>query len=356
MTTPEMTSNRIIYNAGSKSAEIYIYDIIGPSWAGMVDAKSFSETLASMSDVKQIDIRINSPGGDVFQAHAIYNALHRHQAKKIVYVDGIALSAASEIAMSGDEIHIAENALMMIHEGASSIENARAEDLRKHADLLDTVNRSIVKVYADRTGRTVEEIKDWMADETWMDASTAIEMGFATKVVPNKSIAARVDLKSFKNVPDWCRKALSNFEVKNEMTTSNTTEKPVEQVAEKPVEKTVENKVDINEVRAHAIEQERKRVSSINALCAKAKCPDLAERFINEGLSMDDVNRKLLERLIADNVPIGDGGNTAIENKKQDDPKAKYKAEYLEFKNMHDRLGVTEEMYVKSRELEESRK
>jgi ATP-dependent Clp endopeptidase proteolytic subunit ClpP len=182
-------------------AEILIYDEIDPLWG--TGAKEFARGLKELGEVTTIHVRINSPGGDVFDGLAIYNQLAQHSAKVIVHVDGLAASIASVIAMAGDVIDLAENALIMIHD-PWLMTAGTAADLRASADLLDTVAASIVNTYAARTGRDVEEIRPLMAAETWMDATEAVGQGFADQVTEAKRMAARFDPLAFgfKNTPD----------------------------------------------------------------------------------------------------------------------------------------------------------
>ena len=190
-----------ISNKG-ETAEIYMYDEVGPSWLGMVGAKGLADELKAMSDVKEIRVNINSPGGDVFEGLSIYNLLVKHPAKIKVSIDGMAASIASIIAMAGDEIEMAENALMMIH-NPWAITAGDADELRKLAETMDQVKDSLLKVYADRTGGEAEEISDMMNAETWLSSAEALERGFATSISENKSVSAQYDPKKygFRNAP-----------------------------------------------------------------------------------------------------------------------------------------------------------
>ena len=173
-----------IKNKG-ETAEIFMYDEVGPSWMGMVGAGGIADELRHMESVKNITVRINSPGGDVFEGLAIYNLLKNHEAKVKVVIDGMAASIASIIAMAGDEIEIAENALVMIH-NPWAITAGDADELRKLAETMDQVKDSLLKVYADRTGGDTDDISAMMNEETWLSSEEAVEKGFATSVSQNK--------------------------------------------------------------------------------------------------------------------------------------------------------------------------
>lgn len=184
------------------AAEIYIYGAIGGDWMGEgITAKDFSDQLKSLGNVKTIDVRVNSEGGDVFDGRTIHTLLKTHPAKICMYVDGIAASAASLIAMAGDTITMADGSFMMIHQ-AWTMAGGRAVDLRKTADLLDQVNESLVTTYAARTKIDSKKIRKMMDDETWMESSDALALGFCDCVSEPLRVAACVNNPSkFKNLP-----------------------------------------------------------------------------------------------------------------------------------------------------------
>ena len=181
------------------NAEIFIYDVIGEDfWGDGVNAKSFATDVKNLK-VDAIDIHINSPGGSVFDGVAIYNLLKQHKAKVNVTIDGMALSIASVIAMAGDTITMAENAMMMIHD-PWTMTMGSAEDFRKEADTLDKVKSSLITSYG-RTGMDSEKIADLMSEETWMTAADAVEMGFADSTSEKVSFSNSFDLSRFKHTP-----------------------------------------------------------------------------------------------------------------------------------------------------------
>jgi HK97 family phage major capsid protein len=180
----------------NKEAEIFIYEEIGEGWYGGVSAKKFAEDLKALGDLSKITLRLNSPGGDVFDGNTIYNILKQHAASVSVYIDGLAASIASVVAMAGDEILIADNALIMVH-NPSTFTVGYAEDLRKTADLLDKIGGTIIGVYAKRTKQDESKIKDLMTAETWMNAEEAVQNGFADQIVDAVPVAAHYDLNKF---------------------------------------------------------------------------------------------------------------------------------------------------------------
>ncbi len=183
--------------ARGSGAEVAIYDEIG---AHGVSAKGFLAELGALPDAAPIDLRLNSPGGSVFDAVAIHNALKRHAGTVTVWIDGIAASAASYVAMAGDEIVMPENAFLMIHDPAGLVMGTAA-DMRAMAEALDKVKGSLVAGYAGRSGRDAEEIAALMAAETWFDAKDALNAGLATRIAEPVRMAARFDIARFRNAP-----------------------------------------------------------------------------------------------------------------------------------------------------------
>ncbi len=171
---------------GETDAEISIYDSIG---GYEINAKQFAEDLKGL-DVDTIHLRINSPGGSVIDGNAIFNALKRHSAKVITHIDGLAASMASVIAMAGDEVHMADNALLMIH-NPWTVSMGDADDLRADADLLDKMRDIILTSYG-RSQYSAEELIDLMDAETWMTAQEALDAGFIDTIETGLRAAAEL--------------------------------------------------------------------------------------------------------------------------------------------------------------------
>jgi len=185
-------------NEGEKRAALYLYDEI--SYWTFNDADTFRRRLNAL-DADVIDLHINSPGGSVFEGVAIYNLLLAHKAKVIVHIDGLAASIASVIALAGDEIHIAENAMVMIH-NPSAFVWGEADDCRKMADSLEAVKAAILNTYESRTNLGRPELASAMDSETWYGADDAVSHGFASKKVSAQKIAAKWDAADFSNLPE----------------------------------------------------------------------------------------------------------------------------------------------------------
>lgn len=164
-------------------------ELVASGGAGTL--QEFETALEALGSVKKIQLSIFSEGGDVFTGMAIHNLLVRHPAKKTCVIDGICASAATYPALACQDIQIPANAWMMIH-GSEGCCCGNAAELRDYADMLDSVNASIINLYVARTGKSAEEITAMIEEETWMDGAKAKELGFADTVIePLQNLAAR---------------------------------------------------------------------------------------------------------------------------------------------------------------------
>lgn len=203
-----------IFSAVKNSAnelEVMLYDEIGYDFwtGGGITAKDVADQLKAAGTVSRIALRINSPGGDVFEGSAIYSQLSKSGIPVDVYIDGLAASAASFIAMVGRTVSMGDNAMMMIH-NPWSIEMGDANDMRKCADTLDKVRDSMLPAYMRRYNGTEDEFKTLLDAETWLTAADCKACGLADEITtPDtatqaraKSVAATFDLSVFKNTPE----------------------------------------------------------------------------------------------------------------------------------------------------------
>jgi ATP-dependent protease ClpP protease subunit len=183
------------------SGDLLIFGEIGDEYSESgVTVKRVNDAILAVGSQDPITVRINSGGGDAFAGVAIYNMLVQHPARIIVNIEGAALSAASVIAMAGDEIKMAENAIFMIHDPRMWAGGV-STDMRKAADLLDKVAGQIRDTYVARTGLDADKVEKLMAAETWLDAEEAFELGFITEIVEAKQVAAQFDPSVFNSVP-----------------------------------------------------------------------------------------------------------------------------------------------------------
>jgi ATP-dependent protease ClpP protease subunit len=182
--------------AATGRTSVLVYGHIGSSWFDEdgVTAASFARELAGIGD-GGIDLHLNSGGGSVFDAIAMHAALLNHESDVVSYVDGIAASAASFLAMAGDEIVIEKPAKMMIHD-ASGLVLGNKRDMREMADVLDELDGTIADIYADRTGKPASVWAAAMEQETWYGSAEAVKAGLADRVANDNNKAAPEDLRS----------------------------------------------------------------------------------------------------------------------------------------------------------------
>ncbi len=198
-----------INSKSSKKAEIILYAGIGQDYwndGSMISAKKFSEELNKLdASVTEIDVRINSPGGDVFDGIAIYNRLVQHKAHITVYIDGLAASIASIIALAGDEIIIGEGALFMVHLPWTMAMGNRM-DLDNTVNRLLDVEEQLIGIYKKKSGLDRAEIKAMLEAETWMGADEAMSNGFVDKKMQESVAIAASAIESH-----WIVKKPKNY-------------------------------------------------------------------------------------------------------------------------------------------------
>lgn len=204
-----------------RETEISIFDEIGMFG---VSAKQFISDLQKVPADHKISLRIHSPGGEVFDGNAIFNALKRHPGGVEVQIEGLAASMATVISLAGMPVKMAANGFYMIH-NPWGVAMGDASELRDQAELLDKIRFSMVGAYAAKSGRTPEEIEKWMDAETWFTAEEALEAGFVDEVTDTLALAASANkfsrLAKFRNLPANLTPAHPQMEI----------EPPIEEVA-----------------------------------------------------------------------------------------------------------------------------
>ncbi|EJN3231856.1 Clp protease ClpP [Escherichia coli] len=282
---------------GQGEADIYIYDEIG-FWG--VTAKQFISDLNALGDITHINLHINSPGGEVFEGIAIFNALRNHGAGITVYVDGVAASMASLIAMAGDTVIMPENAFMMIHK-PWGISGGDAEKMRTYADRLDKLESVMVPVYAQKTGKTTDEIAVMLADETWMSGAECLAHGFADQVTPAVRAMACIQSKrteEFKKMPESIRNMIT--QPSDRTPREATTTQAVTETAQAPAAP------DEETIRASVLAEQKARMSGINDLFAmfggryqalQAQC------VADPGCSLEMARERLLNEMGKESSP-----------------------------------------------------
>lgn len=180
---------------------IYIYDVIDSYWGA--NAKDLIKAIAD-ADGKEIHLHINSPGGDVFEARAMSAALVGYGGNVTTHIDGICASAATYLALCGNEIRMTDGGLFMIHNSWTFAMGSRME-LRQTADLLEKIDGMIAADYIKKTGETEAQVKAWMDAETWFTAQEALDSKFIDVIAANtksgKSNSAQWNLSAYANAP-----------------------------------------------------------------------------------------------------------------------------------------------------------
>lgn len=183
-----------------KTGEILIYSDIGDGMWGGLSAKTFREQMNALKNVDELNIRINSGGGDAFEGVAIYNTIREFKGHKVVHIDGLAASIATVIASAGDVIKMGEGAQYMIHL-AWTMGFGNRNDMAKAVERLDLTDKLIAGIYNKRTGLSEKELLKMMTDETWLSPADALEYGFVDEVVEAPRVAASLNRDWFKRPP-----------------------------------------------------------------------------------------------------------------------------------------------------------
>lgn len=184
-----------IQGAANGDGEILIYDYIGWPFTDPADL------IRSLADMGNVTVRLNSPGGDVFDGMAIFNAFRSHSGAVTVRIEGLAASMASVIAMAGKKVQAYDNAMLMIH-NSWTVSAGNQYDLRETADILEKIDGNILNAYHEKSKAGKRELADMMRSETWLTAKEAKEKGFVDAIVDGKGAKAHFDLSIFGNVPD----------------------------------------------------------------------------------------------------------------------------------------------------------
>ncbi|CAN7397716.1 head maturation protease, ClpP-related [Paraburkholderia terricola] len=322
---------RAMTNAqGAAVAEIRIYDEIG-FWG--TDAKTFIAQLdTAAASAAEIIVAVNSPGGDVFDAFAIYNALRRHAGKVTARVDGVAASAAGLVVMAGDQVVMPENAMLMIH-NPWTIALGSAADLRSTADMMDKARDGILAAYRRKSGQTDGELTAMMDAETWLTALEAQSLGFCDVIEEPVRLAASTNaaglLARFRNPPEPVQ-ALVEGDGDAPPVDPPAHEPPVEDppaptpppepappepvtAQEEPgvlaahvfnacraanLSMCAESIVTLTALKDRAtIDAAIRNATDIAGLCLAAKLPELTAQFVSDGLNPDQVRARLFDRV-----------------------------------------------------------
>lgn len=229
------------------SADIYIYGDIYDSWWDdeSNSAISLKDKLLELGDISEINLHINSLGGDVFEGIAMFNLLKQHKANVKVYIDGVAASIASVIAMAGDTIYMPKNSMMMIH-NCWSYACGNSKEFRKLADDLDKIMESSIESYMSKINITKEELKELLDNESWLTAQECFDMGFADELLP---MSDDIEQSASKSIMDLVKENQNlKMQIKQETKDEddeaevvNVSEDSIEEIANRVVEKIKED-------------------------------------------------------------------------------------------------------------------
>lgn len=292
-------------NEAGQTPELFIYDDIDDWWG--VSAQSVVDQIRAM-DAPEINVRINCRGGMVFEGIAIYNALRLHKASVHISIEGLAASIASVIAMAGDTVTIAENAMMMIH-NPYGWATGDAEAMRKTAEVMDKIADSIAVSYTARTGKGIEELKALMDAETWFTAQEALDMGLVDQIDEPVKAAACFDLSRFTNAPAGFGRPPENRQEHEESpaSTQETPEINAVAIATLCNEAGYPEKTEVflrDRLTEDVVKNRLAAFKEIKNLCAAARHPDQAQHFIQANTSVDDVRDALFDLMTRDDEPI----------------------------------------------------
>jgi ATP-dependent Clp endopeptidase proteolytic subunit ClpP len=266
----------------AKGTEILLYDEIG--FFGTDSSDFVNELKDKHKAGTPLSVRINSPGGSVLDGIAIYNAIARIEDDVTVHIDGVAASIASYIAMAGDKLVMASNAFLMIH-NPLSLAGGDSEDLRRSADLLDSMRDTIANAYIAKTGKDTDEIINLMSEETWFTAQEAKDMGFADEIGDEMAMAANAGEFPKHDYRNYEKYQALRDDIINELKTFNTKDKEVNAMDEINAELVAKQndilKSEVDDLKAKLAESTRAaNVAStkIAVTDALAEAKDLPER------------------------------------------------------------------------------
>lgn len=318
-----------------RTADIYLFDVIGYPFIEAQDVVS-----AVPPDVQQINMHINSPGGDVFEGLTIYNWLKEHSARVNVRVHGLCASIATIVAMSGSRVSMPAASFFMIHD-PWTIMLGSAEDLRKEADLLEQIEDVLTGIYAGKCGKEKNQIRSWMHQETWFSGEQAVEEGFADELVQDdgQRDASVFNLSVLGKGPDnsgsTYKRAAQALEKQNHSTEEamneelrklleakgldkNATEEQAQKFLQDTLQRGDLDSDDQDRIQAQAKKDEKKRQKEIRNACRVSNLgEDFAEELIDQDLTLDQAREKIFAKMEEINPPVGAGriepGNTAGE-------------------------------------------
>jgi ATP-dependent protease ClpP protease subunit len=344
----------IVANKENNTAELLLYgEISDYSWYGdEITPEEFNKDLKEVGAVDEITVRINSGGGDVFAAVAIYTRLKEHKAQINVKIDGWCASAATIIAMAGDTVEISVGGIFMIHDPlAGLLGYYNVSELKKIAEELETIKQSIVNCYKTRTDKTEDEIKALMTEEKWYTAEEAVEAGFCTAVMFGEEVetevqdtekvivnSVEIDLSGYHTVPKGLLGYSNSLNNKKPMQNNQKEDKKMTLEEFKAQHPEIANaykteiKAELATEGTAAVDAERKRIQAIDNLTlpgfedlankAKFETPVSAEAFAMQIVAaqkekgatfLNDREKDVKDSGVKDVAPVSNKGGAGEE-------------------------------------------
>ena len=375
-----MDEIRMAFSNSGKTADIYIYDDIGQDsfWFDSYSVKDMKASLAEAADAENLNIRINSLGGDPYQAIAMHSLLKDSGKNVTCIVDGIAASAASVVAMSGT-LEMRTGSQLMIH-NPSMMAYGTADDLERTINQLKATTESAIDIYEAKSGKSRQSISKMMTDETWLSAQEAKNEGFADSITETEAVsmsatpemAARAK-KVCKHIPEAALSLVQTMsaptlepkqpeapEVKVSETPTNEqakTDPPADpnqpqviQMSVAEYEKLRGNQDPEKDAVTLAAEAERTRVTEIHSVCQMAGIDATTQKkYIDEGTSLEIVQKAAITAMSTNNPPASDGGDQTA------DEDASYRKEYRDAINNGVAMTASENEYVNVRRREDGK-
>jgi len=263
-------------------------DLFGEIGAEGITAQQFATELRALGDVSQINLRLNCPGGAVFEGMAIYNLLKHHKARKVGTVVALAASMGSVVLMACDEVRIPANAMIMIHK-PWGIQGGNAEAMRSYADQLDMFGASMTAAYTDKTGKTAEEIDGLLSAETWMTGTEAVALGFADVLLDPVEAFGQITSNRYKDFINMPPVAKQFFAPQGSV-----------QLPQNPVE-------TVEQIQARVLAADATRRTSITTAFAPfAAHAALRDTCLNDtNCTIEQANAKLLAAIGQETTPTG---------------------------------------------------
>jgi ATP-dependent Clp protease protease subunit len=270
------------------NGELMLYGFVGDDWEGFT-AMSVVKSLATMRG-KPVTVRINSGGGFVTDGVAIYNALKGHDGEVTIYVDAMAASAASVIAMGGSKIIMRKGSMMMIHDPLV-LTVGNKKDHEKSLEMLEVTADAIAAIYAERTGRSIDDIRSEMEEEIWLTPTMAISKGYADEEDGEAIEASAFDYRIYAKAPEPMKAlaAAKGWAIRPRSTAAHAAQIKETTMTQNTSGSAAPVTVDAAAIEAAAVA----RVTAIVEMCNTAGEPAMAASLIREGITAEEARSRV---------------------------------------------------------------